>query len=56
MAPVGGLVYYISPPESMYHMVANPLHTLSYITFVLSACALFASVCSSRSVMSSARA
>ena len=41
MAPVGGLVYYISPPESMYHMVANPLHTLSYITFVLSACALF---------------
>merc|ERR1711966_521826 len=39
--PVGGIAYYISPPRSLAEIVADPLHALFYITFILSACALF---------------
>ena len=35
MNPVGGLVYYISPPESLAAAAANPVHTLFYVTFML---------------------
>jgi protein transport protein SEC61 subunit alpha len=41
MVPVGGLAYYISPPGSLAEMAANPLHAIFYITFMLTACALF---------------
>ena len=41
MHPVGGLVYYISPPNSMFEVAANPLHAVFYVVFMLSACALF---------------
>lgn len=41
MIPVGGLAYYISPPGSLAEMAANPLHAVFYITFMLTACALF---------------
>lgn len=41
MAPVGGLVYYISPPGSLAAAAAQPLHTLVYAAFMLGACALF---------------
>lgn len=41
MIPVGGLVYYISPPHSLSEVAANPLHALFYVVFMLSACALF---------------
>lgn len=41
MVPVGGLAYYISPPSSLAEMAANPLHAVFYITFMLTACALF---------------
>lgn len=41
MYPIGGLVYYISPPHSLMDAAANPLHTLFYVAFMLSACALF---------------
>mmetsp|Transcript_33560 Transcript_33560/g.94406 ORF Transcript_33560/g.94406 Transcript_33560/m.94406 type:complete len:475 (+) Transcript_33560:91-1515(+) len=41
LSPVGGLVYYISAPKSLGQMMANPLHTVSYLVFVLSTCALF---------------
>lgn len=41
MYPVGGLVYYISPPTSLTQVATNPLHALFYIVFMLSACALF---------------
>lgn len=41
MYPVGGLVYYISPPTSLTEVAHNPLHALFYIVFMLSACALF---------------
>jgi protein transport protein SEC61 subunit alpha len=41
MVPVGGLVYYITPPHSLTEAAANPIHTLFYVAFMLSACALF---------------
>ena len=41
MHPVGGLVYYISPPTSLSAVAANPLHALFYVAFMLGACALF---------------
>eukprot|EP00922_Rhytidocystis_sp_ex-Travisia-forbesii_P038419 GHVS01057240.1.p1 GENE.GHVS01057240.1~~GHVS01057240.1.p1 ORF type:complete len:474 (+),score=31.55 GHVS01057240.1:139-1560(+) len=39
--PVGGLAYYISPPNSFGGIFDDPLHAFVYITFVLVACALF---------------
>eukprot|EP01111_Echinosteliopsis_oligospora_P019760 TRINITY_DN970_c0_g2_i1.p1 TRINITY_DN970_c0_g2~~TRINITY_DN970_c0_g2_i1.p1 ORF type:complete len:477 (-),score=121.06 TRINITY_DN970_c0_g2_i1:25-1455(-) len=39
--PVGGLVYYMSPPTSLGHIAGDPIHALLYIIFILSACALF---------------
>ena len=41
MQPVGGFVYYISPPHSLVEVARDPLHGLVYIAFMLSACALF---------------
>ncbi|EFN51494.1 hypothetical protein CHLNCDRAFT_59206 [Chlorella variabilis] len=41
MNPVGGLVYYISPPESLAAAAANPVHTLFYVAFMLGICAIF---------------
>jgi len=40
-APVGGLVYYISPPHSFTDMAADPFRAIFYVTFVLTACAMF---------------
>jgi len=40
--PVGGLAYYISPPQSLADAVGDPLHAVFYVTFVLSSCSLFA--------------
>jgi len=39
--PVGGLCYYMSPPNSWEHVTMDPLHTVSYIVFMLGSCALF---------------
>jgi len=39
--PVSGLAYYISPPMNSADIIADPIRTLFYITFVLTACALF---------------
>eukprot|EP00241_Pyramimonas_parkeae_P005943 CAMPEP_0114237964 /NCGR_PEP_ID=MMETSP0058-20121206/7675_1 /TAXON_ID=36894 /ORGANISM="Pyramimonas parkeae, CCMP726" /LENGTH=400 /DNA_ID=CAMNT_0001350049 /DNA_START=328 /DNA_END=1530 /DNA_ORIENTATION=- len=41
LIPVGGLVYYLSPPTSLSDVAANPIHALFYLTFMLTACALF---------------
>ena len=41
LRPVGGLVYYISPPTSLTDVAQNPLHAIFYVMFMLSACALF---------------
>merc|ERR1712046_516227 len=39
--PVGGLSYYISPPETLWEGVTDPIHTVFYIGFVLAACSMF---------------
>ena len=39
--PVSGLAYYISPPRSLHEFTRDPLHTLLYLVFILSTCALF---------------
>lgn len=39
--PVGGIVYYISPPHGFTEILTDPLHTIIYIIFILGSCALF---------------
>merc|ERR1711972_886601 len=39
--PVGGLVYYMSPPHSFMEIWEDPIHALLYVAFVLISCALF---------------
>jgi len=39
--PVGGLAYYVSPPSSLGEIVGDPFHAIFYLTFILTACALF---------------
>jgi protein transport protein SEC61 subunit alpha len=39
--PVGGLCYYLSPPENLGHVVEDPIHAVLYITFMLGSCAFF---------------
>jgi protein transport protein SEC61 subunit alpha len=39
--PVGGLAYYVSPPGSLAEILHDPFHALFYLTFILTACALF---------------
>jgi protein transport protein SEC61 subunit alpha len=39
--PVGGIAYYISPPMSFAEIIYDPFHAVFYLTFILTACALF---------------
>ena len=39
--PIGGLCYYLSPPESLSQITADPVHALLYIVFMLGSCAFF---------------
>jgi len=39
--PVGGLVYYMSPPASASDILVDPIRAFFYIAFVLTSCALF---------------
>lgn len=39
--PIGGLCYYMSPPETVGHIVEDPIHALVYIIFMLGSCAFF---------------
>lgn len=39
--PIGGLCYYLSPPESFLQMLADPIHGVLYVTFMLGSCAFF---------------
>jgi protein transport protein SEC61 subunit alpha len=43
-APVGGLAYYISPPQNFVDIIRDPFHTLFYIAFVLASCAIFSKI------------
>ncbi|XP_072922656.1 protein transport protein Sec61 subunit alpha isoform X2 [Hemitrygon akajei] len=39
--PVGGLCYYLSPPESISAVFEDPIHVTVYIIFMLGSCAFF---------------
>lgn len=39
--PIGGLCYYLSPPETLGHIVEDPIHAVLYIVFMLGSCAFF---------------
>ncbi|KAI8461501.1 protein transport protein SEC61 subunit alpha [Phakopsora pachyrhizi] len=36
-----GIAYYISPPHNIRAVFSDPIHTLLYVSFMLTACALF---------------
>ena len=33
--PIGGIAYYLSPPNTLAELLRDPLHTILYLTFVL---------------------
>ena len=39
--PIGGLCYYLSPPETLGHVLEDPIHAFLYIVFMLGSCAFF---------------
>jgi len=39
--PIGGLCYYLSPPESFYGIINDPIHAIFYLIFMLGSCAFF---------------
>ena len=39
--PVSGLAYYISPPTTLAEVVADPVHVVLYLIFILTSCAIF---------------
>jgi protein transport protein SEC61 subunit alpha len=39
--PIAGLCYYLSPPETLGHILEDPLHAVLYIFFMLGSCAFF---------------
>ena len=39
--PVGGIVYYLSPIHSFADIWDDPIHTIFYVAFMLTSCALF---------------
>lgn len=38
---MGGLCYYLSPPESFGSVLEDPVHAVVYIVFMLGSCAFF---------------
>lgn len=41
IVPVGGLIYYITSPKTLYEAITNPIHMIIYTLFVVGSCALF---------------
>ena len=39
--PIGGLCYYFSPPETLEHIMEDPIHAVLYVVFMLGSCAFF---------------
>lgn len=39
--PVGGLVYYLTPPQGLLDFIFYPVKTIIYISFVMVTCAIF---------------
>ncbi|QHO04323.1 hypothetical protein HN51_038569 [Arachis hypogaea] len=38
--PVGGLAYYVTPPASLANMLADPIHGILYVAFMVGGCTL----------------
>jgi protein transport protein SEC61 subunit alpha len=43
-SPIGGLAYYISPPQNFTALMTDPIHALIYAVFVMSSCAFFSRI------------
>ena len=43
-APIGGLAYYISPPQSLTSIMSDPIHAVIYTTFMITSCAFFSRI------------
>ena len=41
LVPHGGLCYYMSPPETVSHIIQDPINAILYIVFMLGSCAFF---------------
>merc|ERR1711970_1100435 len=39
--PIGGLCYYLSPPDTLASVLTDPIHAILYITFMPGSCAFF---------------
>ncbi|RCN50461.1 preprotein translocase, SecY subunit [Ancylostoma caninum] len=39
--PTGGICYYLSPPDTLSHVLEDPIHCVIYIIFMLGSCAFF---------------
>ncbi|VDM67138.1 unnamed protein product [Strongylus vulgaris] len=39
--PTGGICYYLSPPDTLSHVLEDPIHCIIYIIFMLGSCAFF---------------
>jgi len=42
--PVGGLSYYVSPPQSILDLKRDPIHVVFYCIFLLLCCAFFSRI------------
>eukprot|EP00924_Labyrinthula_sp_SR-Ha-C_P016936 snap_masked-scaffold_6-processed-gene-19.4-mRNA-1 protein AED:0.03 eAED:0.03 QI:0/0/0/1/1/1/2/0/469 len=42
MQPIGGLAYYISPPNGIGDLFVDPIHVIVYFVFITASCGLFA--------------
>jgi preprotein translocase SecY subunit len=40
-SPVGGLIYYISPPQGLNQTLADPFHAIAYVSFIVIFTVLF---------------
>lgn len=43
-APIGGICYYMTAPDSFSHMLTDPIHGIIYIAFMLGSCAFFSKI------------
>jgi protein transport protein SEC61 subunit alpha len=41
LVPVGGLIYYITSPRTLFEALRDPVHTVIYVLFIVGSCALF---------------
>lgn len=41
LAAVSGIAYYMSPPHTLKAALLDPIHTVIYVGFIVTACAIF---------------